>query len=122
MMGKFLRRVGIIGSVAVIILGCTNSRTLNREGKDPLKFEYNSFQPVSGPCLARIKDSVAKRFGPAYAYKNTIGSREPGYREAIFSNIDSPASDSAIVVKFDSSCVIKRIFSSRMTIGAEEYR
>jgi hypothetical protein len=121
MIGSYLRDAGIVVSFVILVIGCTNSRTLSREEKDPLKFEYNSFQPVTGACLTQLKDTVAKRFGPDYAYSNTIPSREPGYREAIFSRIESKQTDSSIVIKFDSLCVIKRIFSSMMMIGAEEY-
>jgi hypothetical protein len=121
MVGNFLRPTGVVLGVIFLIFGCTNSKEVNRQSKDPMKFDYDTFQPVSAACLTQLKDTVAKRFGSDFAYKNTINSREPGYREAIFSRIEG-ALDSALVVKFDSSCVIKRIFSSRMMIGAEEYR
>jgi len=120
MIGKILHYASVALCAIALVVGCTNSRALSREEKDPLKFEYKSFQPVSAACLAQLKDSVAKRFGPSFAYKNTIGSREPGYREAIFSHLEG-ATDSSVVVKFDSACVIQRIFNSKMTIGADEY-
>jgi hypothetical protein len=121
MKGSFFKAAGMIACTVILIAGCAGSKEASRQAKDPLKFEYDSFQPVSAACLAQLKDTVAKRFGADYGYKNTISSREPGYREAIFSRLDGP-SDSALVVKFDSSCVIKRMFSSKMMVGAEEYR
>jgi hypothetical protein len=122
MKGGLLRPIGAVLGIIILsmVMGCTNAKEVSRRTKDPLKFEYDSFQPVSAACLTQLKDTVAKRFGTDYAYKNTINSREPGYREAIFSRLEG-AVDSALVVKFDSSCVVKRIFSSKMMVGAEEY-
>jgi hypothetical protein len=102
------------------VLGCTNSRALSRQEHDPLRFDYDSFVQVPRECMVLLKDSVEKKYGPEYSFKNAILSREKPYREAIFSRIEGKSADSTVVVKFDSLCVIKRIFRSLMTITGEE--
>jgi hypothetical protein len=106
----------------VIIGGCTNSRTLNRNDHDPMKWEYDTFIQVPKECLSKIKDTVEKKFGTDYAFKNTIRSREKPYREAIFSRIEGATADSTVMVKFDSLCVIKKIYRSMMIVSPEESR
>ena len=101
-------------------LECTNSRALSREEHDPLKFEYDSFAQVSSDCLSQLRDSVEKKFGPEYMYKSTILSREKPYREAMFTRVEAKSTDSAIVVKFDSLCNVKRIYRSLMTFTGEQ--
>ena len=117
-------RIALIAVCAAFLLGggggCTNSRTFSRGEDDPLRFDYESFQEVPKECLARIKDSVEKKFGTEYSYKNTIRSREKPYRESIFAKIEGKGADSTVVVKFDSLCNIKRIFRSLMTFQGEE--
>ncbi len=104
---------------AMIMGGCTNSSMRMREENTPLKYDYDTFVQVPAACLKQMKDSVEKRFGPDYLYKNAIVSREKPYREAIFSRVEG-RTDSTVVVKFDSLCTIKRIYRSLMTFTGDQ--
>jgi hypothetical protein len=112
---------GVVSALcaAMIIGGCTNSSMRGSEEKTPLQFDYETFVQVPSDCLKLMKDSVEKKFGTDYLYKNAIRSREKPYREAIFSRVEGK-SDSTVVVKFDSLCVIKKIYRSLMTFTGEE--
>jgi len=118
-----IRTVGLLAVAAALALAsaCALFRPTAEKEPEKIKLEYDSFAPVSPACLDALKARVAKDFKGEYVYKNTIDSREPHYREAVFATISGPAGDSVVIVKFDSLCFVKRAYRTKMVVS-EEYK
>ena len=116
-----IRGIGSLWVAVSIALasGCAVFRPAVEKEPDKMKLEYDSFVAVTPQCLDSLKARVAKDFKGEYVYKNTIGSREPHYREAVFTEISGAAGDSAVIVKFDSACVVKRAYRTKMVMSEE---
>ena len=105
----------------LLMAACASLRPAPEKQTGVAKFEYNTFAPVSASCLETLKTRVAKDFPGDFVYKNTVGSREPHYREAVFVKISGSADDSVVIVKFDSLCAVKRAYRTKMIVS-DDYK
>jgi hypothetical protein len=121
-MNKLLTK-SVIEAVMALLLssGCAIVHPPDQQEPDRMKFEFDSFQRISGSCLTVLKEHVAKEYRDEYFYKNTFKSREPRYLEAVFVKMNGASDDSVVIVKFDSLCAIKKSYRTKMSVS-EQYK